>query len=193
MFLAINITSPWNDKSLKTSGKWIVEKSSSLSIHGETNINSFQCDATEYMNADTLSYSLNDVTKKLNFTNSCLRIDIRRFDCHSRLITNDFRNALKANETSTLKITFLSLDQFLNDSNNQPAKGIVNIELADVIKRTEVYFTVRVLAENRVELDGSQIFSFSDFNLKAPRKMAGLIRTRDKIKVDFQLFFKSMN
>jgi hypothetical protein len=122
-----------------------------------------------------------------------LKIDIRRFDCHSRLITSDFRNALKANETPTLKITFLSLDQFSDAGNNQVVKGTVDIELAEMVKRAEICFTIKTFGGNRVQLDGSHIFSFSDFNLKAPRKMAGLIRTKDKIKVDFQLFFRSMN
>ena len=74
--------------------KWVVERNSSLNIQGETNINSFQCDVTEYLNPDTLVYVKNDATKKLSFTNSCLVVDVRRFDCHNRFITDDFRSAL---------------------------------------------------------------------------------------------------
>ncbi|HMG69045.1 MAG TPA: hypothetical protein VK588_15210 [Chitinophagaceae bacterium] len=172
--------------------KWVVEKNSSINIQGETNINSFQCDVTEYLGADTLVYLKNDATKKLSFTNSCLLIDVRRFDCHNKFITDDFRSALKADENPTLKILFLSIDQFPNSCTNQIVKGIVDVELAHSIKRTEIDYTVKTLPGNRIQVNGSHIFSFSDFNLKAPRKMAGLIRTKDQIKVNFQLFFKAI-
>jgi hypothetical protein len=172
--------------------KWVVERNSSLNIQGETNINSFQCDVTEYLKPDTLVYTQNDATRKLSFTNSSLSIDIKRFDCHNKFITEDFRNALKSDENPNLKVVFISIEQFANGCNNQSVKGIVDIELAHTVKRAEICYTVKALPGNRIQMNGSQVFSFSDFNLKAPKKLAGLIRTKDKIKVNFQLFFKSI-
>lgn len=175
-----------------TSGKWVVEKTSSLAIQGETNVNSFRCEVTEYLHADTLFYAANESSKKLMFVNSRLRIDIKRFDCHSKLITNDFRSALKADENPALTITFVSLDQFNNPCDNQSVKGIVDIGLANVAKRTEICYVIKTLPGGRVELNGSHVFTFSDFNLKAPRKLAGLIRTKNEIKVNFRLFFRAV-
>jgi hypothetical protein len=172
--------------------RWVVERNSSLNIQGATNINSFQCDVTEYLKPDTLVYAQNDATKKLNFTNSSLDIDVKRFDCHNKFITEDFRTALKADENPSLKVVFLSIDQFSNNCTNQTVKGIVDIELAHVTKRTEINYTVKILPGNRIQMNGSQDFTFSDFNLKAPKKLAGLIRTKEKIKVNFQLFFKAL-
>jgi hypothetical protein len=172
--------------------RWVVERNSSLNIQGETNINSFQCDVTEYLRPDTLLYIKNESAKKLSFTNSCLNIDIKRFDCHSKYITEDFRSALKAEENPSLKIVFLTIDQFSNTSNNEIVKGVVDIELAHVIKRAEIEYSVKTLPGNRIQMNGSHVFSFSDFRLKPPRKLAGLIRTKNEIKVNFQLFFKAI-
>lgn len=172
--------------------RWVVEKNSSLNIQGETNINSFQCDVTEYLKPDTLIYTKNDAAKKLSFNNSCLNIEIKRFDCHNKYITEDFRSALKADENPSLKIVFLTIDQFSTSSNNEVVKGIVDIELAHVIKRAAIEYSVKTLPGNRIQMNGSHMFSFSDFKLKAPRKLAGLIRTKDKITVNFQLFFKAI-
>jgi hypothetical protein len=172
--------------------KWVVEKNSSLNIQGETNINSFQCDVTEYLKPDTLVYTKNDATKKLSFTNSCLSIDIKKFDCHNKYITEDFRSALKADENPKLRIVFLTVEQFSNSSDNQLVKGTVDIQLAQVTKRVEIAYLVNNLSGNRIQMNGSHVFSFSDFNLKAPRKLAGLIKTKDEIKVNFQLFFKAI-
>jgi hypothetical protein len=172
--------------------KWVVERNSSLNIQGETNINSFQCDVTEYLKPDTLVYTKNDATKRLSFTNSCLSVDIKRFDCHNKYITEDFRSALKADQNPSLKIVFLSIDQFSNASNDEVVKGIVDIQLAHVTKRAEIEYTVKNLPGSRIQMNGSHVFNFSDFNLKAPKKLAGLIKTKDEIKVNFQLFFKAI-
>lgn len=172
--------------------RWVVERNSSLNIQGETNINSFQCDVTEYLKPDTLVYTKNDATKKLSFSNSCLCIDIKRFDCHNKYITEDFRSALKADENPSLKIVFLTVDQFSNASNDEIVKGTVDIQLAHVTKRAEIEYTIKTLPGNRIQMNGSHVFSFSDFKLKAPKKLAGLIKTRDEIKVNFQLFFKAI-
>jgi hypothetical protein len=176
----------------KMAGRWVVEKNSSLNIQGQTNVNNFQCDVTEYLNTDTLFYASNDGASKLNFTNSSLWIDIKEFDCHSRLITNDFRVALKSDKNPSLQITFLSLDQFTNPCTSQSIKGIVDVTLANVTRRTELYYTIKTLPGNRIELKGSHLFTFSDFNLKAPKKMGGLIRTKDNITVNFHLYFKAI-
>lgn len=172
--------------------KWVVERSSTLNIQGATNLNNFQCDVTEYLRADTLFYTNNDQDKKLNFTNSSLTVDIKRFDCHSKLITSDFKNTLKATENPTLKITFLSLDQFTNSCDNQVIKGIVDVGLTGVIRRTEISYIINALPGNRIALTGSHVFHFSDFNLKAPKKLGGLIRTKDQLKVNFRLYFKAI-
>ena len=170
--------------------RWVVEKNSSLNIQGETNINSFQCDVTEYLRADTLVYLKNDAIKKFSFTNSSLVVDVRRFDCHNRFITEDFRSALKADENPNLKIVFLTIDQFPSNCTDQSVKGTVDVQLAHVVRRAEIDYTVKTLPGNRIQMNGSHVFSFSDFGLKAPRKLAGLIRTKDQIKVNFQLFFR---
>src|SRR3954466_9357952 len=135
--------------------RWVVEKSSSLNIQSETNINSFECDETEYLRPDTLVYLKNDGAKKLCSMESCLTIDVRRFDCHNKFITEDFRNALKADESPNLKILFITIDQFSNNSNSQVVKGIVDIELAQVVKRSEINYTVKTLPGNRIQMNGS--------------------------------------
>lgn len=192
MFLVIKATSPEVTNNSNVYKKWIVEKGSSLTIHGETNVNSFKCEATEYLKADTLSYLRDDVAKKLNFSNSCLSVDLEKFDCHSKMITNDFRKALKSDESPTLVITFLSLDQFNNACNNQSIKGIVDIELAGMNRRFEICYLVKTFSTNRIELKGERSFTFSDFCLKPPKKMAGLVRTKEDIRVSFQLYFKAI-
>ena len=170
--------------------KWVIEKNSSLNIQGETNINNFQCDVRNYIQSDTLFCIKNEELNVLSFAHSSISVNINRFDCHNRLITYNFRSSLKADECPTLKIVFFSIGQFPNDCGEHLVRGLVDVELAHTIKRTEINYIVKVLPGNQICLTGSQTFPFSAFNLAPPIKMFGLIRTKDEVKVNFQLFLK---
>ncbi len=172
--------------------KWVIEKNSSINIQGETNINNFQCDVAEYLKPDTLICSKNETTNKLFFTNSYLTIDLNKFDCHNRLITNNFRNTLKADVYPKLKIIFLTIDQIPVNCKDQMINGMVDIELAHVTKRIEINYQVTDLPGNHIQVNGSYVFSFSDFKLKAPKCMGGLICTKDHVKVNFRLFIREI-
>ncbi len=179
-------------RTVTTASKWVVESNSSLNIEGSTNVNSFRCDATEYMRPDTLTCWKDNATRKLIFAKSILTIDIDRFDCHHKFITNDFRKTLKADQNPALKIIFLNLDQLQPSAtvNMQTVKGEVNIELAGVTRKEDIIFTVKKTDDNKLELFGTRMLTFGEFNLKAPRKLAGLIRIEEEIKVNFHLYLK---
>lgn len=180
-------------KNITVHSKWVVQANSSLNIEGSTNINSFRCDVTEYMKPDTLVCRKDLASKKILFNNSYLSVDIGRFDCHHRFITSDFRKTLKADEHPVLKIYFLSLDNLDAGSNYvQNVKGEVNIELAGVTRKKELLFDVAVLPDGKLELSGNRILTFGEFGMKPPRKLAGLIRIEEEIKVNFRLYLKTL-
>jgi hypothetical protein len=48
-------------------------------------------------------------------------------------------------------------------------------------------------AQKVIHLLGVRDLNFSDFNLIPPRKLGGMIRTDDKLRVTFQLKMKAIN
>ncbi len=183
-FVAMSTT--YRTASNKALSRWVVESSSSLNIEGSSNINDFRCDITEYLKNDTLHYNMEDRSNRLNFTNSCVSLDIKRFDCHQKYITNDLRKTLKADQHPILKIQFLSMDNFVAEADNYKVNGTLDIVLAGVVKRINVQFLVKKEA-GRMQLIGEKQLKFADFGLVPPRKLAGLIRINEDIKVNFQL------
>jgi hypothetical protein len=169
-----------------TSG-WVIEKNSSMSIEGSSNINAFTCDFTEYLNQDTLMYSRDEKAKKLMFLNSELNIEISRFDCHQKYITADFRKILQSDKTPCLKVKFISLDELAIGG---IVKGIVEIEIAGQKKRMEINYSVQQYGNSQLQLLGSKLMQFSDFNLTPPKKLLGLIHINEDIKVNFHLHFR---
>lgn len=168
---------------------WVIDRSSKLSIAGSSNINSFICDITEYVNPDTLHYEKDLKAKRLLFRNSSLSVDVKRFDCHQNYITGDFRKMLKADKYPAIRISFISLDEPQESGN---VRGQVEIELAGQKKIMEIMYRCTYFGNNQVHLEGTKAMKFSDFNLEAPRKLAGLIRINEEINVSFQLFFRKI-
>ena len=69
---------------------------------------------------------------------------------------------------------------------------MVDIELAGTSKRFEVKYQVSVDAQKTIHLLGYRDMKFSDFNLMAPKRLAGMVRTKDKLSVAFHLKMKLM-
>ncbi len=188
LILTLTLISFRTDKKV-VANAWVVEKNSTLAIDGSSNINKFTCDIKEYLKIDTLK-SVNDAhRKKLLFVNSSLSIDIKRFDCHHKFITADFRKMLKADTHPDLRIHFVSLDEFHEAG---IVKGLVDIELAGRRKRMEVVYKCVHIGGNQLRLEGDKTMRFSDFQLEPPKKIGGLIRINEEINVHFNLFFRKL-
>jgi hypothetical protein len=172
------------------SGSWVIERNSTLAIDGSSNINQFTCDIREYVRPDTLKSVNDQARKKYFFSNSNLSVDLKRFDCHHKYITADFRKMLKTDEYPNLVIRFISLDEFHEEG---IVKGLVDIELAGKKKRMEINYNCSHIGSNQLRLQGEKLMKFSDFELEAPRKIGGLIRINEEINVHFNLYFRKLN
>jgi hypothetical protein len=62
-----------------------------------------------------------------------------------------------------------------------------------VSKHFEVNYQISRDTQQVIHLLGSRAINFSDFNLVAPQKLGGMIKTKDALSVDFQLDMKAMN
>ena len=176
-------------QSRNVAGSWVIERNSTLAIDGSSNINKFTCDIREYIKTDTLRSVNDQARRKFIFQNSHLSVDIKRFDCHHKYITSDFRKMLKSDHYPSLVIRFISLEEFHQDG---IVKGLVDIELAGKRKRMEINYSCSHIGANQLRLQGVKLMKFSDFELEAPKKIGGLIRINEEIIVNFNLFFRKI-
>jgi hypothetical protein len=187
MFLAVALLA----SSFREQGKWLIDPQSRLIIHGSTNVNSFTCMFENYEASDTLEYVSDSNTIQLKVLRNKMSIPIRNFDCGSKQITKDFWETLKAQEHPQLQIYFRS---FRNGtmSDKSTVDGVVDITLAGATRRYVVHYHTRVPEEGTILLSGTQAVNFSDFNLRAPQKMMGLIQVQECLEVEFNLTLKSL-
>jgi len=167
-------------------GKWIIDYNSQLLIHGKTNVNSFTCFISCYNNIDTLNYELDSKSKALVFEANKMIIPMFNFNCGNPMITKDFRTTVIANKYPYLNIVFVSLDK-----NRDEGKAVakLQISLAGVVKSITVDFLLKPKGDF-LNLTGKHVVHFSDFGLKAPKRMMGMVKVQEELNVEFNLLLK---
>jgi len=194
--LFVSLTSfviPLKFYGLSGTKKWVVNQNSSLCVNGSTNINKFSCEILSYDKTDTLTLNESKSDREVALTGR-INLSIKSFDCHNSMMTSDLRKTLKEKQFPMLHITFLSLNK-LPDLASRPESitGLVNIEIAGVSKRFEVNYQITRDEQKVIHLLGSRDINFSDFNLIPPRKLGGMIKTNDRLSVDFKLNIKTID
>jgi len=172
--------------------KWVVSQNSNLSVNGSTNINKFSCVVPAYDRTDTLFISKSKSNKEVSLSGS-IGLNISSFDCHNSGMTKQLQKTLKEKQFPALHIRFLSLNKF-PDLNAQPEMitGLVDIEIAGVSKRFEINYQINRDDQKTIHLLGSRVINFSDFNLVPPRKLGGMIKTKDELSVEFHMNIKAI-
>ena len=191
--LFTSFTAPYNKGNPAIIQRWVISENSSLRVNGSTNINTFSCEIPAYDQTDTLSIIKGKNGKELTLSGN-IALKVQSFDCHNSMMTNDLRKTLKEKQFPCLHISFLSLSGCPElTARPTPITGMVNIELAGTSKRFEVNYQVSIDAQKVIHLLGSRDVNFSDFNLIAPKKLGGIIRTNDKLNVAFHLKMKALD
>ncbi len=168
---------------------WLIIGGGSLKVDGKTNVNEFSCAITNYSNPDTIAVSRN-VGQSIQLFGS-IQLDVQKFDCHNPIMTEDLRKTLKSKEFPHLTIRFISMNRYPEGADI--TKGMVTIELAGVTKQFEVDYRVVSAANAFINLEGTRTVNFSDFNLIPPRKLGGMIKTNNALKVVFNLRIKVLD
>jgi len=173
--------------------KWIISKSSGLSVNGSTNINKFSCAVPNYDQIDTLTLNKNKADNGIILSGS-VSLSINAFDCHNSGMTNQLRKTLNEKQFPVLRIRFLSLNKMpVLTTKAEPITGLVEIKIAGVSKRFEVNYQITQTDQKSIRLLGSRDVNFSDFNLVPPSKLGGMIKAKDQLSVDFQLNMTVLN
>jgi hypothetical protein len=178
---------PIRQKGITGTKKWVISQNSNLSVNGSTNINTFACEIPAYDQTDTILLNSTHTGKEIMLSGT-IGLKVQSFDCHNSMMTADLRKTLRQKQFPRLLISFLSLSELPDlSARPKPVTGAVNIEIAGTSKRFEVSYQLSRDAGNAIHLLGTRDVNFSDFNLIPPRKLGGMIQTRDKLSVVFHL------
>lgn len=162
-----------------------MQPTSTLTIDGKTNVNTFQCTYAQYAGADTLVFK-RDQGHGVYFLKGDIRLQASGFDCGKKLMTNDFQKVIKAKEFPQFIIELVSFEKMPEYSSvERKYKGAMKVFLAGETSSTNVECTFRKDKAGFIHLTGSQEFTFSDFNMTPPTRLMGAIKVENKIMVRF--------
>ncbi len=166
----------------------IVQPSSTLTIDGKTNVNSFRCGITQYTGKDTLVIQEGSPLRKPLFVKGKVSLQASHFDCGMQMMTNDFNTTLKSKEYPYIVIDFKSFER-LPDYKKAEDKfnGTMTISLGGITKVVDIVCSIKANPGGQIHLSGGRPFLFSDFNLQPPDKMMGLIKIQQELMVQFNL------
>jgi len=167
--------------------KWVVQKDGKLLIHGTTNLNSFTCCTTNFTCSDTIY--LSETTEEDLAVNGSINIAVEAFNCSNSGITKEFKKTLNQKQFPNLNIKLLSFKkEIFSKLNKGIFQGKVEIQLAGVTKGFYVDYTCTESSlKNKFILKGFKVLKFSDFNIKAPEKFGGLLKTKEELTIQFCL------
>jgi hypothetical protein len=141
-----------------------------IKISGTSTVGKYNCSNTFYKR-DTI------ILNKKN----CIDADIPmlNFDCGNKIMTKDLKSTVKCKE-------FPNSHVFINDIKACDTDYKCNLTFLITNKTLKYKDFILHKVDNKIQ--GTINLNFSDIGLEPPVKMAGLVKVRDQIVVEFSLY-----
>ncbi|RAR47753.1 YceI family protein [Flavobacterium lacus] len=155
-----------------TPREYLLVSTKQFSVQGTTSIGGFECNYD--MNAkDTLFFNQPNKTKKV-----IQSVPVKSFGCGNFILNNDFRKTLKEKEFPNVRI---ELSNFKKNAQNYSCDLTLNL-----VGKQKIYKNLP-LEFDKNRLNGMITLQFSDFDLTPPKKIGGMIKIKEEIKLSVSL------
>jgi len=117
-------------------------------------------------------------------------VPVRAFDCGSRPMTRDLRNALGAAAHPDVRYVLDGAEALASEPRPGawvPVRAVGTLRLAGATRRVAVTAEGRRRADGRVDVRGRLPLRMTDFGVEPPAHALGLVRAHDAITVRFDL------
>jgi hypothetical protein len=144
-----------------------------IEIDGISTVGKYNC-TNMFTKKDTILLHLNKNNKVK------VEIPMSNFDCGNKMMTKDLLKTVKSNEFPNSYVTFSDIKPFAKN---------YKCDLTFVIANKTLKFKDFILLnKTNNKIEGNINLTFTDLGMKAPVKMAGLIKVRDEINISFSLY-----
>ncbi|HUW05275.1 MAG TPA: YceI family protein [Williamwhitmania sp.] len=170
----------------------IVEPSR-LTIAGSSNVNNFECTSSSNFNDGSAIIVSHENGRSLQFSNASINLKIKSFDCKNNLLNRDFYRTLNADTNPTIRIELQQIETSSTATSGKwnKFKSKVTITLNKVSKDINLDLSGCQYQVGDYHVCGSTELHMSDFGIKPPTTMLGLIQVENKITIDFDLFLQT--
>lgn len=143
-----------------------------FTVQGSTSIGGFKCNY-QLNSKDTLMITRSNSKSVISYM-----LPVREFGCGNFVLNSDFRKTLKAKDHPDIKIDFLNLRQMSDHL-------LCDVQII-LVGQKKTFKNIPLKQEKNL-LKGDLTLLFSDFDLTPPRKMGGMVRVSEEIKLSIAL------
>nr|WP_321413405.1 YceI family protein [uncultured Allomuricauda sp.] len=171
----------FNDPERET--KVRVASESEVVISGTTNVNEFSCTYNFEQLEMPIRLIYDEKSEHIVFKNAELKLVNDCFDCGGKAINKDFKELLKTKRHPKVHLKLLYVDP------PEAQQGSVDVGLLIEIAGVKRTVETQLYCEQakHIQVKGTLKLKLSDFELEAPKKMLGMIKVDDEIKVNLAL------
>jgi len=175
--------------------RFTVEESSKLYMLGSTNVNTFRCDCLEQFSTYSMQMEETEGGYKAVFANTRLLIPSSRFDCGNRIMNKDMYETLKGDKYPHILIelvdaALISGKKLGETTDWVPMKTTAVISIAGVRKVVSMDVMGKKISQSRFQFKGNRDLRLSDYSLKPPSPMMGLVQVNNVITIHLDLTVK---
>ncbi len=175
-----------NMDTVKESKSLLIAQESSLEIIGTSNVTDFTCQYNIRNFDEPISIKYQSHSDVIRFDKSRMVLRNSCFDCGGKGINKDFNELLITEEHPQIIFTLKEIKKQNNKNNKVVA--LIEIEIAGL---SHSYLMETEFLHNKDWfISGKLKLNISDFNLKAPKKMLGLIVVSENIEISFKLILR---
>ena len=165
---------------------------SKISISGTSNVSSFKCFAADCAQKGSFVVFEKNDSNIISFYNALFSVKVRSLDCNNSLINRDLYKTLNSDKYPfiVLQIKEAELISFFPNSVFK-YKVKVDMILANNQRETKGEVLVQKINSDVFRVSGVQKIKLTDFNIKPPTAMLGLIVVDDEMTITFNLVLKA--
>jgi polyisoprenoid-binding protein YceI len=170
-----------------------LQPTSRLWVDGTSNVRSYSCKAGEInlkaqASAPDLGHAV--VAGGKAVITVMLKVPVEKLDCANGTMNEHMRNAMKEKEHADIEFRLESYD--LAKSADSAAITLVGtLTIAGTAKPITMPAVAHDAGNGVLRVTGGYEFLMSQFGVKPPSLMMGLMKVRDKVNVHFDLLLKS--
>ena len=161
----------------------LITSQSLLQINGTSNVTDFKCGYNIKNLNEPIRIHYETADNLIRFEKSELILENNEFDCGGKGINKDFHGLLKSETYPTIILKLKEIK--LNPKKKNKADALIEIEIAGTSQ--SYLMQTEFSNENDWLISGQLNLNIQDFDLKAPKKMLGLIVVSEDIEIVFKL------
>ena len=170
-----------------------LDRTSSFSIHGTSNLKSFCCVSLENFNPKEFEIKFNEKLCEYKFSEGEIILKSKLLDCGEFAITRNMRKTISTKTYPFIKIEPLSFNNQFSSKilleNNVviPLEANVIIHLAGEEVQILWPFDFVKLDANTFHITATKALNLSNFYIEPENYLFGLIKVNDQIRIDLDL------